>query len=174
MKKVKKAIIPGFLLFAVLGLSGPVWAVNVTLEVDDSVDPPVLVVINNNAQCPGGPIDCIEVPRGQQPHMFFKLNKACQPGGSEWGLSRFYVMEYEKSWPAPVDSAIADEFCANPGTGEVNLNSCGNQVKDNQLKIKNYNRTEGSVYYMIEAQHCTDSGRPPIGLDPEIRNRGGN
>jgi len=170
----KKMTSLGVLLLAVLSVCAPVSAaVNVALEVDDSVNPPVLVVVNNNARCPGGPIDCIEVQSGEQPHMFFSLNRACQPGGSEWGLSRFYVMEYEKTWPAPLTTEVADEFCANPDTGEVYLSRCQNQARDNQLKIKNFNRSEGSVYYMVEAQHCTDPGRRPIGLDPEIRNRGG-
>jgi hypothetical protein len=160
-------------LVAALTFGGPAWAaVNVTLEVDDSVDPPQLVVVNNNSQCAGGPIDCIEVGQGQKPHMFFRLNQACQPGGTPWRLSRFYIMQYEKNWPAPLPADIADEFCADPGTGEVNLNTCDNQARDNQLKIKNFNRVARSVYYMVEAEHCTDSSRRPIGLDPEIRNRG--
>lgn len=170
----KKIIAFAVPLLAALGLSGPAWAVNVTLEVDDSTDPPRLVVVNNTARCPGGPIDCIEVSSGQQPHMYFRLNRACQPGGTEWGLSRFYVMEQEKVWPASLAVATADEFCADPNTGEVDMGSCGNQARDNQLKVKNYNRNAGTVYYMVEAAHCTDSGRRPIGLDPEIRNKGGN
>lgn len=161
------------LLVGCLLLSANAFAVVVTLDVDESTDPPTLYVSNNNAQCAGGPIDCIEVARGSQPHMLFKLNRACQPGGTEWGLSRFYVMEQEKNWPAPLPGDTADEFCADPGTGEVSMSRCGNDVKDSQLKIKNYNRKERTVYYMIEAEHCTDSGRQPIGLDPQIRNKGG-
>jgi hypothetical protein len=161
-------------VLASVALCSPAWAaVNVTLEVDDSVNPPQLVVVNNNAQCSGGPIDCIEVAHGDQPHMFFRLNRACQPGGPEWGLSRFYVMQYEKNWPAALPSDIAQEFCANERTGEVSSSRCDNQARDNQLQIKNYNRSSRSVYYMVEAKHCTDSSRAPIGLDPEIRNRGG-
>jgi len=157
-----------------LMLSANVFAVVVNLDVDESQDPPTLYVSNNNAQCRGGPVDCIEVTRGSQPHMFFKLNKACQPGGSNWRLSRFYVMKHEKHWPAPLTTEIANEFCADPNTGEVNMNRCDNKAKNNQIKIKNYNRKEGTVYYMVEAEHCTDTGRRPIGLDPEIRNKGGN
>lgn len=175
MTMLGKISLLGILLLVAAGANGSAWAaVNVSLEVDDSVSPPVLVVVNNNSRCPGGPIDCIEVQAGTQPHMFFRLNRACQPGGTEWGLSRFYVMEYEKSWPAPLATEIADEFCADPNTGEVNLDRCENQGRDNQLQIKNFNRSERTVYYMIEARHCTDSSRRPIGLDPEIRNRGGN
>ena len=165
----------GVLLVAALTASSPVWAaVNVTLEVDDSVNPPVLMVVNNNSQCAGGPIDCIEVEQGQQPHMYFKLNRACQPGegGTEWRLSRFYIMEYEKNWPAPLPTDIADEFCADANTGEVNMSNCQNQARDDQLKVKNYNRVPRTVYYMVEAEHCTNPGQGPIGLDPEIRNRG--
>ncbi|MDH3787426.1 MAG: hypothetical protein OES53_02570 [Xanthomonadales bacterium] len=174
MTSGKKITGLGFLLLSSLVLSTSAWAVNVTLEVDESVNPPSLYVVNNNAQCAGGPIDCIEVESGSQPHMMFKLLRACQPGGPLWGLSGFYVMEEEKNWPAPLDSGTAGEFCANSGTGKVDMNSCGNNQRDDQLKIKNYNRTPGTVYYMVEAKHCTDSGRSPIHLDPEIRNRGGN
>ncbi len=174
MKPSITTVIKSGLWILFLALSADVFAVVVTLDVDESQDPPLLYVSNNNARCAGGPIDCIEVTRGSQPHMFFKLNRACQPGGNQWGLSRFYVMEREKNWPAPLTSETADEFCADPNTGEVSMSRCDNKANDNQLKIKNYNRTQGSVYYMVEAEHCTDSGRPPIGLDPEIRNKGGN
>ena len=142
-KKVMKSAI---LLLAAMGFNNPVWAVNLTLEIDDSMDPPRLTVVNNNSRCPGGPIDCIEVARGQQPHMYFRLNRACQPGGPEWGLSRFYVMEREKDWPSSLKTGTADEFCAHPDTGEVDMNRCGNQARDNQLQVKNYNRNEGTVY----------------------------
>ena len=125
MTSGKKITGLGFLLLSSLVLSTSAWAVNVTLEVDESVNPPSLYVVNNNAQCAGGPIDCIEVESGSQPHMMFKLLRACQPGGPLWGLSGFYVMEEEKNWPAPLDSGTAGEFCANSGTGKVDMNSCG-------------------------------------------------
>jgi hypothetical protein len=175
MRISKKIVSLGIFVLIAVALSSPAWAaVNVSLGVDESVDPPRLEVINNNARCQDGPMNCIEVKQGTQPHMYFKLNKACQPGGTEWALKRFYIMETEKVWPASLGGDLASEFCADSGTGEVNLNSCGNQGKDNQLKIKNHNRKAGSVYYMVEAEHCTDSSQRPIGLDPEIRNRGGN
>lgn len=160
----------GLLAFCLLS-SANVMAVVVTLDVDENSDPPTLYVSNNNAQCSGGPADCIEVARGSQPHMFFKLNRACQPGGTEYGLKGFYITANPKVWPGQLSPEIASDFCADPGTGEVNLSSCGNNQNDGMLKIKNFNRQETTVYYMIIAEHCS-SGQE-ITLDPEIRNRGG-
>jgi len=170
MKTVKQAVISaGIILLAGL-CSANVWAAVVTLDVDNSSGSPRLVVTNNSAQCPGGPLDCIEIGVGNQPHMIFKLNKACQPGGTEYGLVDFYVMEHEKTWPAPLDPSTASDFCADPATGKVNLSSCGNKGKDDQLKIKNFNRKKVTVYYQVIAKHCT--GGDTIEMDPEIRNKG--
>lgn len=172
MKAITKTFTTvGIWAFCLL-VSANAFAVVVTLDVDDSTDPPRLYVSNNNAQCPGGPVDCIEVAQGSQPNMFFKLNRACQPGGAEYGLSGFYITEDPKVWPATLSSSIASDFCADPGTGEVNLSSCGNNQNDGQLKIKNFNRQEVTVYYMVTAEHC--SSGEEITLDPEIRNRGGS
>jgi hypothetical protein len=170
MKAANKVVMSAGILLLAGFCSTHASAAVVTLDVDNSSGSPRLVVTNNTAQCPGGPVDCIEIGVGNQPHMFFKLNKACQPGGAEYGLAEFYVMEREKDWPAPVNPSIASDFCADPATGEVNLSTCGNKAKDDQLKIKNFNRKPATVYYQVIAEHCTSGDT--IELDPEIRNKG--
>lgn len=170
MKLFNKLVVTaGVVLFAGLSPAHLAAAV-ITLDIDETDGSPRLVVTNNTARCADGPKDCIEVKQGTQPHMFFKLNRACQPGGTEYGLSEFYIMENEKEWPASLDPSIASDFCADPGTGKVDLSTCGNNGKDGQLKIMNYNRRPATVYYQVIAKHCT-SGET-IELDPEIRNKG--
>ena len=170
MKATKKAVMSVGILLLTGFCSTQVSAAVVTLDVENSSGSPRLVVTNNTAQCPGGPIDCIEIGVGNQPYMFFKLNRACQPAGTEYRLVDFYVMKYEKTWPAPLDPGTASDFCADPATGKVKLSSCGNKGNDGQLKIKNFNRKPATVYYQVVAEHCTSGDT--IELDPEIRNKG--
>jgi len=167
VKIVKFAVLPASLCFSTLAM-----AVNVELKVDDSVSPPVIVVTSNNAQCPGGPLDCIDVKPGSQPHMFFKLPGACN--GVEYKLTKFRIAEQDKKWPTsdnPMDAEIAKDFCVDRNDGKVHFGYCNNQLKDDMMKIKNFNRKRVNLFYEVTAEHCTNTGEE-VYLDPEIRNRG--
>lgn len=146
-------------------------AVNIELEVDNSVTPPILVVTKNNAQCTGGPIDCIEVARGTNPHMFFTLNKACS--GVDYRLSKFRIAEENKQWPtpsSPLSLDVSRDFCADRNTGYVDFRYCDNSLTDKTMKLKNFNSKPADVFYEITATHCTNNEE--IYLDPQIKNGG--
>jgi hypothetical protein len=149
-------------------------AVNVDLEVQNNNGSSVLVVTKNNAQCEGGPIDCIEVSEGSQPHLFFSLKGACH--STDYRLTKFRIAERDKQWPTPenpLSAQIAGDFCADANTGYINFVSCDNDVRDAMMKLKNYNRAAATVYYEVTAAGCTNPD-DEIYLDPEIRNKGGN
>ncbi|MCJ7816114.1 MAG: hypothetical protein MUP31_08715 [Xanthomonadales bacterium] len=143
-------------------------AVNVDLEVQDGA----LVVIRNNAQCAGGPIDCIEVSQGTQPHLFFELKGACSSSG--YRLTKFRIAERNKQWPSPgspLSAQIASDFCADVNTGYINFMTCENDLRDSKMKLKDYNSSQASVYYEITAANCSNLDEE-IYLDPQIKNGG--
>jgi hypothetical protein len=146
-------------------------AVQVGLQVSGSK----LVVISDNAQCAGGPIDCIDVQKGTKPNLFFNLNGACGNSGPAYKLTAFRIGLQNKVWPTPstaLPTDVADDFGANPHTGYVNLSEGNNQLSDNKIKLKDKNGSEYTVYYEVTAAHCTDMTAPDIHLDPQIKNRG--
>lgn len=146
-------------------------AVNIELEVDNSVNPPTLVVTKNNAQCTGGPIACIEVKPGTNPHMFFTLKKACS--GVDYKLSKFRIAEKNKQWPTstnPLPLDISKDFCADRNTGYVDFRYCSNSLSDKKMKLKNFNSKPADVFYEVTAMHCTNDEE--IYLDPQIKNGG--
>jgi hypothetical protein len=148
-------------------------AVQVDLEVDGSK----LVVTGNTAQCVGGPIDCIEVKQGTNPHLFFNLNGACGNSGPVYKLTAFRIGLQNKVWPTssnPLPANIARDFDANPQTGYTNLSQGDNKLNDNKIKLKDHNSSAYMVYYEITATHCTDITAPKIFLDPQIKNGGNN
>jgi hypothetical protein len=149
-------------------------AVNIELEVQNQGGSTVLVVTKNNARCPGGPIDCIEVAAGSQPHLFFTLKGGCDSTG--YGLTAFRVAQAEKQWPTPqrpLKLEIAEDFCADEESGYVDFMACQNELRADKMKLKDFNRLEGSVFYEVTAAHCTDPAKE-IFLDPQIKNKGGN
>jgi hypothetical protein len=169
VKIIKFAVFPAALCFSTLAM-----AVNVDLKVDTSVNPPVIVVSGNNAQCSGGPIDCIEVKARSQPHMYFKLANACR--GVDYRLTKFRIAEQDKKWATaakPMTADVAKDFCADRKDGYVHFNYCNNQLKDDMMKLKNFNKKKVDLFYEITAEHCTDPGKK-IYLDPAIKNRGEN
>lgn len=157
-----------------LGISGVVTAaVNVELKVDDENNPQALVVSKNNAQCAGGPLDCIEVKPGTNPHMFFTLKKAC--AGVNYRLASFRITQTDKKWPTPedpMDAAVAKDFCADRTSGYVDFNYCRNDLQKGQMKLKNFNEHAGDVFYEVTAVRC-DNPSYKIVLDPRIKNGGG-
>lgn len=147
-------------------------AVNIELELDDKGNPQALVVTKNNAQCAGGPIDCIEVKRGTQPHMFFNLKKACN--GIDYKLTKFRITQTNKQWPTPqnpMDAAVARDFCADRNTGYVDFRYCNNDLRDGKMKLRNFNKKAADVYYEVTAASCSNPSKE-IKLDPLIRNKG--
>lgn len=158
---------------AALLWSAPVMAVNVDLEVDASVSPPVLKVARNTARCPGGPIECIEVTRQWAGHMQFMLRNACQ--GVDYRLTEFRLRLLAKpDWPSsgdPMDAKYAQDLCVRADDGYVDWNACNNVRKDHMLLAKNNNREAMEYYYLITAEHCSTGQK--IYLDPVMRNTGG-
>jgi len=149
-------------------------AVNVDLEVQNQNGVNVLVVTRNNSQCAGGPIDCIEIKPGSQPHLFFSMQGACS--GSDYRLTKFRIAERNKEWPTPgnkLNSQIASDFCADPDSGYVNFMTCENDLRDGMMKLKDFNRTPTTVYYEITAANCMNANEE-IYLDPRIENKGNN
>ena len=171
MIKSKRTAFNGTLfLLALCSTSLALGAVNVDLEAQNGA----LVVTRNNAQCPGGPIDCIEVKHGTQPHLFFTLKDAC--GLTDYKLTKFRIAEADKQWPSsqnPLSVQIADDFCAVADSGYVHFEICGNDLKNGKMKIKDHNRSVTSVYYEITAVNCSNPN-DKIYLDPRIENGGGN
>jgi hypothetical protein len=177
MFKMKKSFCGGAFLAAFLA-SNPALAVQVDLQVNNSVSPPALEVTNNTSPCAGQPgnSNCIEVRKGSQPHMYFNLKKACKAGGPSYKLTKFRITEKDKDWPSsqnPMNRDVAKDFCADRSTGYVELRNCQNQRKDDTLKLKNFNQKPATVYYEIAAEPCSGSGSS-IYLDPQIRNKGTN
>lgn len=162
------------LVLTALGFSTlVVAAVQVELQVSGSE----LVVTANNAQCTGGPIDCIEVKQGTNPHLFFNLNGACGNNGPAYKLTAFRIGLQNKVWPTssnPLPLNIAQDFGADPNTGYANLGQDDNALRDNKIKLKNHNSSAYVVYYEVTATHCTDMTAPKIYLDPQIKNGGNN
>jgi len=175
MKPIK-IILTGSFLLAALNFSTPAFAaIQVYLEVDAGSGSPALKVKTNDAQCPGGPLNCISVKKGDKPDMFFNLKNACKSGGPAYRLTKFRITEKNKVWPTPsnpMNQKVAKDFCADRNTGYVDFNYCRNQQKDDKLKLKNFNATPATVYYEITAESCSGSGGA-IYLDPQIRNTGG-
>ena len=150
-----------------------VAAVQVELEVDGSK----LVVTRNTAQCPGGPIDCIEVKRGSNPHLYFNLKRACKNNGPVYKLKAFRIGMKNKVWPTPsnrLTEEVAEDFGAGRGTGYIDFTKNNNQLTDGKMKLKDHNRNPATVFYEVTAAHCTDMTAPDIHLDPQIKNGGRN
>jgi hypothetical protein len=175
MNHIKRISLRSALLLAAIGTSASVWAaVNVDLEVQNQNGTNVLVVTKNNSQCADGPIDCIEIKPGSQPHLFFSMQGACT--GTDYRLTKFRIAERNKQWPTPgnpLNAQTASDFCADPGTGYVNFMTCDNDLRDGMMKLKDFNRTPTTVYYEITAENCMDANEE-IYLDPRIENKGTN
>jgi hypothetical protein len=171
MNKWTKSALPGALSILALGFSTQALAaVNVDLEVQNGT----LVVTANNAQCAGGPLDCIEIKSGTQPHLFFSLKGACS--SSNYKLTKFRIAERDKQWPSlgnPLSGPIAGDFCSDANTGYVDFVSCNNDLRDGMMKLKDHNRSPSTVYYEITAANCSNPN-DEIYLDPQIKNGGGN
>ncbi len=163
------------LLILAAGTSVNAWsAVNVELEVQNQGGSTVLVVTKNNAQCQGGPIDCIEVAAGTQPHLYFTLKGGCASSG--YGLTAFRITQTDKQWPTPqrpLKLEIAEDFCAGEESGYVDFMACQNELRPDKMKLKDFNRFVENVYYEVTAANCTDPS-DEIFLDPQIKNKGGN
>ena len=163
------------LLILAAGCSVNAWsAVNIELEVQDQGGSPALVVTKNNAQCPGGPIDCIEVKEGTQPHLYFTLKGGCDSTG--YGLTAFRITQTNKQWPTPANPLkleIAEDFCADEESGYVDFMACMNELRADKMKLKDFNRFVEDVFYEVTAANCSDPS-DEIFLDPQIKNKGGN
>lgn len=148
-------------------------AIHVDLAVDTTTAPPGLQVIANDAQCPGGALDCIQVSKGDSPNLYFDLAKACQSGGPAYKLAQFRIAMAEKQWPTgsnPLPADAADDFNADPDSGFINLTGGSNELKDDRIKFKDKNSSAYTVFYEITAQECSGDGE--IKLDPSIINTG--
>lgn len=148
-------------------------AVQVKLAVDESSVPARLYVTSNDAQCPGGPSDCIEVPRGSSDNLFFDLDNACKAGGPAYKLQQFRIAMAQKQWPSgsnPLPDYVASDFGADAYSGIINLYDGNNQLKDDRIKFKDNNEKPYTVFYEILAVACNGGGEAR--LDPSIRNTG--
>lgn len=149
-------------------------ATHVELKASPEINPTHLEVVANDSQCAGGPIDCIEVPRGSGHNMFFDLDKACKADGPNYKLKAFRLAKEHKVWPTPekpLEKPIIDDFNVDPTTGFIKWDSNNNTLDESRIKLKNGNGSEYLVYYEITAVECNGSGE--IKLDPAIRNGGG-
>ncbi len=173
MNWVRFTILAGALGFS----TSVIAAVNVDLELDSLTTPTALIITANNSKCDGTILDCIEVALNTKPHLFFELKNACKEDGPQYKLSSFKVTQINKFWPTvfnPLNSVVANDFYADPKTGLVDLTAGNNKLNadGSKMKLKNFNSHEYTVFYEISAEHCTDTTKPDIFLDPEIRNKG--
>jgi len=148
-------------------------ATHIELKASPDINPTHLEVVDNDSQCAGQKIDCIEVPEGSGHNMFFDLDKACNADGPKYKLSAFRLANADKDWPTeekPLRDEIVKDFNADPNTGYIIWNA-DNDLKDSRIKLKNKNIRAYSVYYEITATECNGTGE--IKLDPVIRNGGG-
>lgn len=175
MNSANKTRLNTALFIIAVGFSASAWAaVNIELEVRDQGGSKSLVVTRNNAQCPGEPIDCIEVASGTQPHLFFTLKDACN--GTDYRLTGFRITQHNKQWPGPgnpLKLSLAEDFCADEESGYVDFMACRNELKADKMKLKDYNRNSETVFYEITAANCVNPA-DEIYLDPQIKNKGGN
>jgi hypothetical protein len=166
-------VLLGVLLFSTVAIA----KVEVELGLDDPEDPTALEIISNDSKCEGAILDCIDVTAGSSPFIFFRLPDACGTGGGDpqYKLSRMRITLIEKIWPTtaiPLYDEVADDFKADPDTGYIDFNNGNNKKRKHKLKFKNDNSHAYTVFFEIEAKHCTDNTKPALFLDPEIRNKG--
>ena len=164
-----KRIIAGFAILMAWFPAATMAAIHIELDVADGA----LYVSSNSGRCPDGRIDCIAVQKGDEPHLFFDLAKACKRDGPPYKLNRFRIAMKDKHWPTadnPLPANVASDFNADPSTGVVDLTAGENQLKDDRIKLKDRNNSAYTVYYEIQATGCDGSGE--IVLDPAIRNTG--
>jgi hypothetical protein len=168
-------------LIILLLLSAPALslaAVRIELEVVETTTPAELAIVENNAKCSLSEPDCIEVSRGSSPNMFFDLDTACESPGAKYKLTEIRIAMEDKGWPTPsnpLPADVAEDYLADPETGIIDLSGNHgrrNKLDDYRIKLKNMNNNPSTVYYEITAEHCTDSSKPAIKLDPRIRNLG--
>lgn len=168
------AVLLGALFLSTLAIA----AVEVELELDDLADPTALVITANDSPCDGMILNCIQVEAKDSPHLFFYLKNACKDGGPQYKLETFKITQVDKTWPTvenPLNLLVANDFYANPKTGIVDLEAGKNKLKDEKIKLKNFNSREYTVFYEIAASPCDEASTDPdIYLDPEIRNKGNN
>jgi hypothetical protein len=167
------AVLLGLLLFSTTATA----KIEVVLGLDDPEDPTALEIITNNSKCDGAILDCIDVPPGNSPFIFFRLPNACGSGDDDpqYQLTSMRITLVEKIWPtvtSPLYSEVADDFKADPNTGYIDFGKGNNEKRKHKLKFKNDNSRAYTVFYEIAAKHCTDGSKPKIYLDPEIRNKG--
>jgi hypothetical protein len=161
---------------AVVAASFPAMAlaaIHVKLAVDASSSPARLYVTSNDAQCPGGPSDCIQVPKGGSDNLFFDLDNACHADGPDYKLQQFRIAEAPKQWPSPgnpLPAHMAADFGADANSGVIDLSAGTNQLKDDRIKFKDDNSTAYEVFYEIVAVGCSGAGEAR--LDPSIKNTG--
>jgi hypothetical protein len=150
-----------------------VAAIHVKLAVNGNTS---LYVTENDAQCPDGPLDCVEVAKGSSPNLFFELDNACMAGGPEYGLQQIRIAMAAKDWPTssnPLPQYAVDDFNADPESGVIDLvpgTDNENAQRDNMIKFKDKNSRAYTVYYEITARQCNGGGT--IVLDPSVRNGG--
>jgi len=143
------------------------------IHVDLGVSGDALFVASNDSRCEDARIDCIAVKKGDEPDLFFDLDKACKSGGPSYKLSQIRIAMASKRWPSPdnpLPANVAADFSADPNTGIIDLSAGNNQLKDDRIKLKDKNSGAYTVYYEIQATSCEGSGA--IVLDPAIRNTG--
>lgn len=148
-------------------------AIHIKLKVNTQNNPPTLEVIENDAKCADGKIDCIEVPKGSWHNLFFDLDKACNQDGPQYKLSAFRLAEASKDWPTPakpLKQAIVDDFDADPTTGYIKWDLSRNSLSESRIKLLDNNADAYSVYYEITATQCVGTGEAK--LDPVIKNGG--
>jgi hypothetical protein len=171
-------------LFAALFCSTlAVASIKVELEVVTPVggDPELKVKAGGNpSQCPGGPLDCIQVGAGKTPYIIFRLPNACDGGTGNpvYKLAGMRITQVEKVWPtagSPLNALVAVDYKADPNTGEIDFQSGNNNKTKKRLKFKNRNTHAYTIFYEITAEHCDSaSDADDINLDPQIRNQGNN
>jgi hypothetical protein len=149
----------------------PQLALAERIDIELQVSGTVISVTGNSKQCDGGPVDCIEVAKNSTPNMFFHLDDACQLNGPQYKLDaiRLSMVKGVPTDPGnPLPAVVAQDFDTN-ADGRIKLP--GGQLKDEQIKFKNKNSREYTVFYEIEAIPCSGGGAG-IKLDPAIRNGG--
>jgi hypothetical protein len=173
------SVLVGALFFSTLVIAVP--PIKVELSVVTSGGVTKLEVTDNDKPCDGVTTtsDCIVVEENTSPFIIFNLPDACKSDIDDapiYELTGMRIAQIKGDWPTPdnpLNKKIANDFKADPNTGEIDFHYGKNKKKSEKLKFKNRNKHAYTVFYEISASPCDDaSDDPDITLDPEIKNEG--
>lgn len=169
------------LMMVSLSLCAPAFGGTVDLMVVGTYPDTRLEIEDSDVKC-GGDKNCIKTNKGSELDVDFRLKQACNDGGPEYKLTamQFSMVETEPDGSGgtikpfgkyPLPSSAMSDFDLSSDGYVIWDGANNNKLADDKIKLKDKNESAYTIYFMIEATHCTDSS-DIIYLDPRIENTG--